>query len=90
MRRALLAHLEVEDEAAVLRALLARMAAGDPDVVLANLEDLWAETLPQNVPGTGAEEPNWRRKARRSFGTFGRDPAVVGTLEGLTRLRRRR
>jgi len=29
-----------------------------------NLEDLWGETQPQNVPGTTHERPNWRRRAR--------------------------
>jgi 4-alpha-glucanotransferase len=37
------------------------------DLVLINLEDLSAETLPQNVPGTSSERPNWRRKARLSL-----------------------
>jgi 4-alpha-glucanotransferase len=31
--------------------------------VLANVEDLWLETEPQNVPGTtGDERPNFRRR----------------------------
>ena len=33
-------------------------------LVLVNLEDLLFETQPQNLPGTGAERPNWRRKLR--------------------------
>jgi 4-alpha-glucanotransferase len=32
-------------------------------IVLLNLEDLWAETEPQNVPGT-LPEANWTRKSR--------------------------
>jgi 4-alpha-glucanotransferase len=35
--------------------------------VLVNLEDLWQETEPQNVPGTADERPNWRRKLRYSL-----------------------
>lgn len=35
--------------------------------VLVNLEDLWLETEPQNMPGTTDERPNWRRKAARSL-----------------------
>jgi 4-alpha-glucanotransferase len=31
-------------------------------MVLVNLEDLLLERRPQNVPGTGAEKQNWRRK----------------------------
>jgi 4-alpha-glucanotransferase len=34
------------------------------NVVLVNLEDLWGETLPQNVPATSTERPNWRRRIR--------------------------
>jgi hypothetical protein len=29
-----------------------------------NVEDLWLERRPQNVPGTSRERPNWRRKTR--------------------------
>lgn len=32
-----------------------------------NLEDLWQETRPQNVPGTWKEYPNWRKKFSRSL-----------------------
>jgi len=35
-------------------------------VVLINAEDLWEETLPQNVPATSKERPNWRRRIRPS------------------------
>lgn len=37
------------------------------NVVLVNLEDLWEETLPQNVPATSTERPNWRRRVRPSL-----------------------
>jgi 4-alpha-glucanotransferase len=36
-------------------------------VVLVNAEDLWQETLPQNVPATSEERPNWRRRIRPSI-----------------------
>src|SRR5215510_6265311 len=32
------------------------------NIVLVNLEDLWEESLPQNVPATHTERPNWRRR----------------------------
>jgi 4-alpha-glucanotransferase len=48
----------------VLRAVLAWLKASDSEIVLINLEDLWLETRPQNVPGTSTERPNWRRKAK--------------------------
>ena len=49
---------------AALRACLACLSASDAEIVLLNLEDFWLETLPQNVPGTSHERPNWRRKTR--------------------------
>jgi 4-alpha-glucanotransferase len=48
----------------VLRAVLAWLKARKPEIVLINLEDLWLERRPQNVPGTSSERPNWRRKSQ--------------------------
>ncbi len=43
---------------------LARSNAG---IVLLNLEDLWRETKPQNIPSTTKEHPNWKRRMRYSI-----------------------
>jgi 4-alpha-glucanotransferase len=51
----------------VLRALLVWLWASPSEIMLVTVEDLWLETLPQNVPGTSSERPNWRRKARFSL-----------------------
>ena len=48
----------------VVSALVAWLKASPAEIALINLEDLWFETLPQNVPGTSTERPNWRRKAK--------------------------
>jgi 4-alpha-glucanotransferase len=72
----------------VTRAAHFYLAAGHAQAVLVNLEDLWNETEPQNVPGTAGERPNWRRKAALAQPDFERDPAVTSTLEGMDRLRR--
>ena len=73
----------------VLRDRLEHLAASPARMVLVNLEDLWYETEPQNVPGTLAEQrPNWRRKARWSFEEMTRHPEVVGVLERIDQLRR--
>ena len=58
------------------------------NVVVVNLEDLWGETEPQNRPGTGPEQPNWRRKAAKTTAQIRSDPGVTGTLEEVDRLRR--
>jgi 4-alpha-glucanotransferase len=36
-------------------------------IVLQNLEDLWGETKPQNIPATASEHANWRRRMRYSM-----------------------
>ncbi len=71
----------------VLQAFLRFVAASDADAVLINLEDLWLETKPQNVPGTGSEQPNWTRKAARTFGQFARDPQLLEILHDVQRRR---
>lgn len=51
----------------ILEACLRWLRASPAELVLVNLEDLWEEEKPQNVPGTSTERPNWRRKARLSI-----------------------
>jgi 4-alpha-glucanotransferase len=53
--------------AAILKACLRWLRTSPAELVLVNLEDLWEEENPQNVPGTSIERPNWRRKARLSI-----------------------
>ena len=48
-----------------------------------NLEDLWLETRPQNVPGTGPELPNWKRKAAIPCDEFTRLPDVLTVLQAV-------
>ncbi|MBV8201849.1 MAG: 4-alpha-glucanotransferase, partial [Acidobacteria bacterium] len=73
----------------VLRAWLQYLAASPARMVLVNLEDLWQETEPQNVPGTREDQrPNWRRKARLTFEEMTRRPEVVAMLERIDQLRR--
>lgn len=81
--------LERSDDRSVLRACLAYLAGSRARTVLVNLEDLWLETEPQNVPGTTDEHPNWRRKARYAFEEFSRMPEVTDVLREVNRLRRR-
>ena len=71
----------------VFRALLQHLATGSARVLVVNLEDLWLETEPQNRPGTGPEQPNWRLRAARTLEEFGRDALVLSTLEGVHKLR---
>jgi 4-alpha-glucanotransferase len=74
---------------AVLRALLAHLAASPAQWELVNLEDLWAEILSQNVPGTSTERVNWRRKARLSLEQIKDNSAVREQLQIVRQLRKR-
>jgi 4-alpha-glucanotransferase len=65
----------------VLSACLALLARSEAEDVLVNLEDLWLETEPQNVPGTqDHQHPNWRRRARYSLEEIETLPAVRAIL----------
>jgi 4-alpha-glucanotransferase len=74
-------------QAAILRDRLDHLAASPAAMVLVNLEDLWQETEPQNVPGTSTERPNWQRKARFSFEELSTRADVVEPLKRVDELR---
>jgi len=73
---------------AVYLACMKYLSTRSANLLLINLEDLWQETQPQNVPGTGPERPNWRRKAKYTFETFSQCPEVVEVLREINRLRK--
>lgn len=77
---------DAADAASVLRACHTYLSQSPARAVLVNLEDLWLETEPQNVPSsTGAQRPNWRRKARYSLEEIGGLPGVLRALEEMQR-----
>jgi 4-alpha-glucanotransferase len=76
-------------EGQVFDAWLAFLAKSDARAVLASLEDLWAETASQNLPGTVAEHPNWRRRMDLPLEAIRSTPDVLGRLELLQNLRTR-
>jgi 4-alpha-glucanotransferase len=56
--------------------------------VIVNIENLWLETEPQNVPGTlDHQHPNWRRRARYSLEEIPELPAVRDAVDIMRRLR---
>ena len=65
---------------AVLAGLLQWLAGSEAEMVLANLEDFWQATEPQNVPGTWRERPNWRRRAAVPLEAFDAVPGLVGAV----------
>jgi len=72
----------------ILRACLLFLSASQVRTVLVNLEDLWLETQPQNMPSTREEHPNWQQKARYTLEEFCRMPEVRDTLKAIDRLRK--
>jgi 4-alpha-glucanotransferase len=55
--------------------------------VLLNIEDLWLESHPQNIPGTQRNQ-NWSRKVRYSFEEFSKSPAITETLKKINQSRK--
>jgi len=80
---------DAPDLCELLKGCLRFVSASPAQVVLVNLEDLWLEREPQNVPTTGGTRPNWRRKARHHLETFREMAAVRDLLGEVDRLRRR-
>ena len=73
----------------VIRACLAYLSASSARAVLVNIEDLWMETEPQNVPGTHTERPNWRKKLPFSLEQIAVMPQVIQGFEVINEIRGR-
>ena len=86
--RGLLRRSDRDDPAAVHTAVLAYLGRSSAALVLASMEDLWLERRPQNVPGTGAERPNWRGRMRWTVGELDGVPGLEASLERLAEARR--
>ncbi|MDP1660592.1 MAG: 4-alpha-glucanotransferase, partial [Phycisphaerales bacterium] len=67
--------------------LMRLQARGPAPLTQVNLEDLWAERRPQNVPGTSTEYPNWRRRAAKKLPALLKDPKAAAALALLQRER---
>jgi len=76
-------------EAAILNGWLAYLAGQNEEFLLINLEDLWLEPAPQNVPGTWRERPNWQRKARYSLEAIRRNGTISDILQTISDIRNR-
>lgn len=82
--------LNTDDVEAALGATHRFLAGCPAKIVLINLEDLWLETLNQNVPGTRDEFPNWRRKTRYTLEQFSNMPQIAEQLRGINQQRKLR
>lgn len=67
--------------------LMREQSRGPAPITLVNLEDLWGERAPQNVPGTSTEYPNWRRRGSKRLKTIMNDPAINRKLKQLAHVR---
>lgn len=88
--RGRLPRIEEPEPEQVGRAVLEELAVSPASWLLVNLEDLWGEEEPQNVPGTGPERPNWRRRARKSLAELWESAEIRSFLRDLDGLRRSR
>jgi 4-alpha-glucanotransferase len=75
-----------DDPIAVLEAVLRFLGSSDAEIVLVNLEDLWLEPEPQNVPGMA--ERSWRRRMRLGLEAARHDATVRRLLESVNQTRR--
>ena len=75
------------DPSAVLAAWLTFLAEDNEEFLLINLEDLWLEPAPQNVPGTWDERPNWQRRARLSLEALRESDSVAKLLKRIGDIR---
>ena len=76
-----------DEETRILQSCLGVLARSAAELVLVNLEDLWGERQPQNVPGTGPERPNWLYRARHPLEAFTARASVNETLQWLASAR---
>jgi 4-alpha-glucanotransferase len=90
-----LQYFEIDPEAAedekvqmIIRNWYLALAKSTSCFVLVNLEDLWLEKAPQNIPGTGHERPNWQRKSAYSIGDLATSPGVSLFLQSLDSARK--
>lgn len=61
-------------------AMLAGMADSPARYLMINMEDLWGEVQPQNVPGTTDAYPNWRRRFAVPTDEWGQFSKVFDSL----------
>lgn len=71
----------------VLKRWLLRLAESPARYLIVNLEDLWLEDSPQNVPGTTTQKPNWKQKMKNSFENISQDSYIDVLLREVNRMR---
>ena len=81
--------IEDHDPADALKGCLGVLSESAARRVIVNLEDLWLEERPQNVPGTSGEQhANWRHRTR--YGLDQLEAGVPAVEDALRVLRAKR
>ena len=75
------------DTARILESCHDQIASSDAELMLLNLEDLWGEAEPQNVPGTTDQNPNWQRRARYPVSQLDAAPDLDRQVRAIARRR---
>jgi 4-alpha-glucanotransferase len=81
--KAWMSSLGLRSEADLFSELLDEMIHSPAELLMINTEDLWDETLPQNIPGTWKEYPNWRKKLAFSLDDIFANPVLKTRLQHL-------
>lgn len=81
-------HIESEDVYTLFYAVMEYMASSQARYFLINIEDLWLETNPQNIPGlSGTESLNWQRKHRFSLEQLAKIVIIHHLLQKVRQIR---
>ncbi len=84
-----LASIDENSPEQALRWILSELMRSQAGLCLINLEDLWLESRPQNIPGTGHERPNWRRRLSHPLDSLRELAEVRQVLSQLSEERRK-
>jgi 4-alpha-glucanotransferase len=76
-----------QSTAATLLTILKLLAASPAYGISVNLEDLWLESHPQNIPGTRRSQ-NWTHKTHCTFEEFSQSPQVLEILRQINSARK--
>jgi len=72
----------------ILRRWILRLSGSGARYLMINLEDLWLEERPQNVPGTNSsQKPNWKLRMKRDFERLRNDSGIESLLAEIDRAR---
>jgi 4-alpha-glucanotransferase len=76
-----------QDTETMYKSIIYLLALSESYAVLLNLEDLWLETNPQNIPGIQKSQ-NWSRKTRYSIDEFSKSEKIIDILKKVNQIRK--